>query len=156
MLSDPGVELVIARCSQFLASIVPSVAERAGGDRVWDCSVLPTDQLLPSTDFAIRDEPETASSLCMIIHITKFACGGMAIAVKLVQTLADAQTLALFMHDWAATHRALQNGIPTPVLEPIFDSQFLDRAAAGDIDGAEPDSELMEQARKLPIERYDF
>ncbi|KAL9117400.1 MAG: hypothetical protein Q9187_006065 [Circinaria calcarea] len=45
---------------------------------------------------------------------------------------------------------------PLPVLEPVFDRQILDRAAAGDILTAEPDLELVKNARGLPMERYDY
>jgi hypothetical protein len=46
--------------------------------------------------------------------------------------------------------------VKPPTLDPLFDPQMLDRAAAGNIDGLAADRELSKQARELPCHRYDW
>ncbi|EJD34174.1 hypothetical protein AURDEDRAFT_131303 [Auricularia subglabra TFB-10046 SS5] len=66
------------------------------------------------------------------------------------------QALVTFARDWAAVNLAMLAGAPAPILEPVFDPQQLDAAAAGDIDADAPDLDMVQKARALPLHRYDF
>lgn len=70
--------------------------------------------------------------------------------------MADAQTLATFVNDWAAVNRALVQNLPPPVLSPIFSPADLDQAALGNIDAPLLDPEIVKVAHELPIYRYDW
>ncbi len=80
----------------------------------------------------------------MLIQVTTFACGGIAIGIRLAHPLSDAHTLALFARDWACIEHAVPN--------PIFNPQLLDAYATA----SEVDEALVREARKLPCNRYDW
>ncbi|MCJ1235160.1 hypothetical protein MMC14_003126 [Varicellaria rhodocarpa] len=155
-LSDPGVEIVVATCSQTLSSIIPTAVDRAGGLGFWDATAEPAADLFPTTSLGLDGNTVLTGMPSLIIQLTTFSCHAMAFGVELAHPLGDAQSLAQFMHDWAATHRTLLNDATIPILEPIFDPQMLDYAAAGDIDGTDPDPNIVETARALPLHRYDW
>ncbi|KAI4233082.1 MAG: hypothetical protein L6R40_007205 [Gallowayella cf. fulva] len=152
--ADPGVETVIARCETPLAEIIPNAEQRG---KVWSASDVPF-TLFSGQDIkiALHDGLETGGLPAAIVKITTFACGGIAIAVRLQHVLGDAQAFLRFVHDWAATHRAMVRDLPLPVLEPIFNPRILDERAAGDINSLEPDPAISEAAEKLPVHRYDW
>lgn len=155
--SDPGVEVVIAKCSQTLAALVPTRAARMSGDGVWNATAFSDIGLLPeSPSLALGDLWTSAGLPCLIIQITSFACGGVAVAIKFAHPVADAHSLLRFTHDWAATNRALLAGSNPPELSPVFDPTRLDRGAAGDIDAAEPNAAILAQALSLPLHRFDW
>lgn len=157
---DPGVELVVARFPGAVAQLAPSATERAsraGG--WWDAGQLPSAELLcPDVPLALHDmsSADWAGLPCMLVQLTIFDCGGLAIGLRFPHALADAQTLLRFVHDWAAVNRAMAAHAPLPELASVFDPQILDRAAAGDIDAARPDPALVAAARALPLHRYDW
>ncbi|KAI9837350.1 MAG: hypothetical protein M1819_000424 [Sarea resinae] len=155
-LSDPGVEFVIARCPQLLASIAPSAAERAGTPNSWNAGAFPIKNLLPYTQLPELDKPDNSNPPCFIIQLTIFACGGLAITTQMSHPLADAQSLVQFMHDWSRINRALLARPTLPVSSPLFDPSLLDARAAGDIDSLTPDPSLISLARSLPLNRNDW
>ncbi|KAI0366563.1 hypothetical protein BV20DRAFT_1095046 [Pilatotrama ljubarskyi] len=118
--SDPGVELVVARSSRTLASLVPESTSRieSYAGRPW-----------------------------VSVQLTMFACGGTGVALRMAHA---------FVKDWAAVHRALLEGRPLPSLSPFFNPSCLDRAAAGDISGPAPDSDILRISRSLPMAKYDW
>ncbi|CCM03694.1 uncharacterized protein FIBRA_05839 [Fibroporia radiculosa] len=154
--SDPGVELVVASSPKHLAEFVPSPLERRSGSKCWNAGATPITTLLPDTDLPLHDLTNFRGLPGLMVQATSFACGAVAIAVKMAHALADAHTLARFTSDWAAVNRAMVAGAPVPILSPVFDPSLLDRAAAGDIDAASPDTVLVERSRALPMHRYDW
>lgn len=150
--ADPGVECIIAHSTHRISDIVPAQASD-----LWDAGVFPGNDLLDTTiSLALHNLVDFKGLPCMIVQITKFGGGGFAIAVKLAHPLADAQSLVQFVRDWAAVDCAAVAGLPPPVLSPVFNPQLLDGAAAGDIDSNRPELEILEQARALPLHRYDW
>ncbi|PBK97102.1 hypothetical protein ARMGADRAFT_727614 [Armillaria gallica] len=81
---DPGVLFVDAR----LADLIPSP-----GPKAWDVCDLPAAEFFPST-------PVDPEGLVMLIQVTMFACGGIAISICLPHPLSNARTLAHFARDW--------------------------------------------------------
>ena len=152
--ADPGVETVIAHCDATLGSLIPNAEQRG---RVWNASDVPF-ALFSGQDIkiALHDGLETGGLPAAIVKLTTFACGGIAIAARLQHVLGDAQAFLQFVRDWAAAHRAMSKGLPLPVLNPIFDPRILDGRAAGNINGAEPDPDIMQAAKGLPVHRYDW
>lgn len=154
--ADPGVEVAIARHPLTLASYVPSQEERStmgswNADRVREIALLPT-----SPPMTLADMVTSEGLPSVIIQITTFSCGGVAIAIKIFHSLADATSIVQFMRDWANTNKNTVDGISPPLVTPLFDPAALDRAAAGDIDAPAPDPAIIERARKLPLHRYDW
>ncbi|KAF8577884.1 hypothetical protein K439DRAFT_1654977 [Ramaria rubella] len=105
---------------------------------------------------ALHDMIEYQGLPSMIVQLTNFSCGGIAISIKMAHPLADAQSLVQFANDWATVNGSLLTNTLCPVLSPIFDPQALDRTAAGDIDAASPDPEIIKLAHALPLHRYDW
>lgn len=64
------------------------------------------------------------------------------------------------MRDLAVQHRALTltsgNEVLPPALKPLFAPALLDARAAGTIDTARPDPEIVQKARKLPMHWFDW
>jgi hypothetical protein len=151
---EPGVEFVVAKTGENLASLVPTAGERAKS-KTWDATEFPGRELVPATALSSHDltNPQAPS---LIVQLTTFGCGGHAIALKMSHPLADAHCLSYFARDWAAVTRALIANEPTPALTPLFDPQRLDKAAAGDIDAASPDPAILARARSLPCHRFDW
>ncbi|KAL8847072.1 MAG: hypothetical protein Q9221_007859 [Calogaya cf. arnoldii] len=152
--TDPGVETVIAHCDVSLATLIPTAEQRG---RVWNASDVPF-ALFSGQDIkiALHDGLETGGLPAAIVKLTTFACGGIAIAARLQHVLGDAQAFLQFIRDWAATHRAMSRDLPPPTLNPIFDPRILDERAAGDINRTEPDPEIMQAAKNLPVHKYDW
>ncbi|KAH8820850.1 transferase family-domain-containing protein [Xylogone sp. PMI_703] len=155
---DPGVLFIAAASSRKLSDFIPTLSTRKTTLKAWDASQIPTAELLPSTPLALSRGSDH-NSPGLIIQITTFSCGGTAVAIELAHALADAQALCQFAKDWSLTSRfLLQNpsSLTGPRLSPVFNPQLLDTCAAGDIDAQDPDSKLQEQARRLPVHRYDW
>ncbi|KAK0463903.1 transferase family-domain-containing protein [Desarmillaria tabescens] len=112
--TDPGVLFVDARTNVRLADLIPSPRSKE-----WDASDLPKAKFLPSTPLAPVD-PEGPA---MLVQATTFACGGIAIDIRLAHPLSDAQTLAYFARDWARIKHVVPNS--------VFDPQLLDAYATG-------------------------
>jgi hypothetical protein len=150
--SDPGVACTIARSPLHVSSLYP-----CGIDEFWNAGQVPTEELLDaSTPLAMHDLVNFEGLPGMVVQMTTFGCGGVAVAVKMAHPLADAQALLTFMRDWAAVNCSVLSGGPTPSLTPVFDPSLLDQAAGGDIDAPEQDLVLLEAASPLPLHRYDW
>ena len=154
--TDVGLPFVEATSSKKLTDFLPSTKIRKASIKAWDASQLPSEELLPSTPLALSSDTTPQDAPNAIIQVTTFRCGSTAIALEFTHCLADAQTMSIFVKDWAATHQALLKGEPLPTLYPVFDPQLLDSAAAGDIDAKFPDPVLQSQARGLPFHRFDW
>lgn len=165
--ADPGVEFSIARCVASLNEVVPSPVQRKSGNfQPWNlsCSAKAFLPDLSKRSLTVQGDPKPKSPVS--IRITEFACGGVSIGVKISHPLADAQTLAVFMHRWSYEHSLLfcdqVATMPPPsdgsfnLEPPTFDPQLLDARAAGDVDAASPDETLLTKARSLPSSRYDW
>ncbi|KIM81290.1 hypothetical protein PILCRDRAFT_89248 [Piloderma croceum F 1598] len=153
--TDPGVELVIAHCPRSVPYLIPVVRERVVGRGWWDAGEVSLEELLPEVpEFKLAlsndDQHEFDGLPGMIIQLTTFDCGGVAIAVKMAHLLADAQAMVHFVNNWARVNRAILAQAPIPPLSPVFDPSLMDRAAAGDIDAVKPDPEIIKAARTLP------
>lgn len=150
--SDPGVAVIIARSGRTVSSVYPAVI-----DGCWEAGQVHSEELLdPPTRLALYNMADYEGLPGMVVQLTSFQCGGVAVAVKLAHSLADAQALLQFAHNWAAVNRALLSSDLLPILSPVFEPARLDRAAAGDIDAKNPDQGLLDTARALPLHRYDY
>ena len=153
--SDPGVEFVSAHSPSNLSALVPSTKTRMTGLKWVDLTHLPSDELLPLVPLALHNMIDYAGLPGMMVQLTTLACGSCVLAIKMAHPLADAQALMCFMHDWAATNRAMLASTLLPSLSPIFDPSLVDQAATGDIDALEPDQSLVQKVRRLPLHRFD-
>ncbi|KFY21903.1 hypothetical protein V493_07020 [Pseudogymnoascus sp. VKM F-4281 (FW-2241)] len=150
--TDPGVEWVVSKTEKTLDSIVPSALERVAGNATWISTDFPQNIFLSDTKLALHDLVEHVGLPGMSVQITEFACG-YAIAAKMAHPLADAQSLMVFIHQWAA---ACNGFVKSPMGPPIFNPDQLDSHATGDIDGDVADPSLVETARHLPLHRFDW
>lgn len=151
--SDPGVEWVISKTEKTLDSIVPSALERVAGNATWIATGFPQTIFLSDTKLALHDLVDYAGLPGMSVQITEFACGGYVIAVKMAHPLADAQSLMVFIHQWAS---ACHGFAKSPMAPPTFNPGKLDSHASGSIDGDVADQSLVDTARLLPLHRFDW
>ncbi|PYI07498.1 transferase family protein [Aspergillus sclerotiicarbonarius CBS 121057] len=154
--SDPGVEFIAARSTATLDELHPS--SRRTSQPLWDQEKVNLSQFVPTTRLANPANVSDANILppIMAIQVTELACGGFALAVKIAHTLADASAMIYFVKNWASVNRSLLLGVATPALNPVFEPERLDNAAAGDINAALPDESILQQAETLPFHRYDW
>ncbi|KAH9851036.1 transferase [Lenzites betulinus] len=153
--NDPGVELILARCSASLTSLVPDTKTRLESG-VWAAENFPSTQLLVPTQLAMHYSPSAylgRPSVCA--QVTTFKCGGVGIALRIAHCLSDAATLIQFATHWGAIHRALIQYKPLPTVSPMFNPALLDQAASGDIHSVDPDPEAIRTSRSLPIIKHD-
>ncbi|KAJ7243956.1 hypothetical protein C8J57DRAFT_1364749 [Mycena rebaudengoi] len=150
--TDPGVELVEATSSVDVVAVFPSVEQRTSGAGAFDASTLGTLGLLPqSPTLASHGGADFDGSLCLIVQLTSFTCGGIVIALNSSHPLADAQTLITFVQDWAAVNRVMVLHADLPTLTPIFSPASLDHAALGDIDASAPDPSSSRSPASCPL-----
>ncbi|KAK8086200.1 transferase family protein [Apiospora phragmitis] len=152
---DPGVEWSVVWRDYTLDSIVPS----AGGGVWWDIDAFSQRDLVSPAKLALANLKDWQGLPCMIVQITLFACGGYGVGVRLAHPVADAQSMMVFMHKWAANCRSSSASDATSSLfgEPVFDPPRLNTRAAGDIDSPNgPDPELCARARALPMHRFSW
>ncbi|CZT10095.1 uncharacterized protein RAG0_14669 [Rhynchosporium agropyri] len=152
--NDIGVPLTIANCPCPLSHFLPSLTTRQTTQKAW--SPNPTFQysLLPLTTLSLsRGAPDSAPNI--VIQLTHFSCGSLAVGVAITHCLADAISLSRFANEWAATNRCLISGSPLPQVTPVFEPERLDACAAGNINTV-PDGEIQRKARELPMHRYDW
>ena len=151
--SDPGVESISASADYPMSSVLPP-DETA---KYWDATSIDCSEFLDKqTKLALHDSIEYCGLPSMKVQLTTFQDGGVAIAVGIVHSLADAVTLLTFVKDWAATNLALSTSRSVPILQPLFDPSLVDAAAAGDIDAESPDPSILKVAADLPVHRFDF
>ncbi|KAJ5176024.1 transferase family protein [Penicillium canariense] len=158
---DPGVEFVTATTNATLETLCP--ASRTTEHPLWDCKQVPLSGLVPSSRLANSLKPNFANETGMLppvmaIQLTMLACGGFALAIKILHPLADIQSVTHFVEDWTKIGRWILSGsgLPKPDLTPLFDPTRLDSVAAGDISGQQPDPAILEQIKSLPLHRYDW
>lgn len=150
--SDPGVECILAK-ADFPMSSVLNLDKTA---KHWDSTHVDYRKFLDTeTKFALHDSKEYHALPSMKVQFTTFKDGGIAIAVGVVHSLADAAALLTFMKDWAATHLALSSSRPIPKLQRLFNPSLIDESAAGNINAKSPDLSIIEAAAQLPVHRFD-
>ena len=151
--SDPGVECILAEADFAMSSILPPDETT----KYWDATHVDYGEFLDrQTEYALDDGKVYQGLPSMKVQFTNFKDGGMAIAVGMVHSLADAAAVLTFMKDWAATNRALSSSEPDPKLQPLFKPSLIDAAAAGNVDAKSPDPSIVEVAGKLPVHRFDY
>ncbi|KAF4202029.1 hypothetical protein CNMCM8927_000686 [Aspergillus lentulus] len=156
--NDPGVEWrVVRRDNVSIGSLVPSARERASAG-TWKGDNFPQKDFLSESPLPLHDLRAYQGLPGMQVQITLLKDGAYAIAIQMAHALADAQTLMVFVHQWAAASRAAFGSEYTESLmgAPVFDPALLDSHAAGDIDGPAPDPGLIATARELPLHRFDW
>lgn len=150
---DPGVEFIVAESSLLLEDFLPSAQDRSSGQ--WDATRIPTDDFVSKTKFAMEDGSTYRGLPGIALQLTTFACGGLAIAIKISHSLADAQSMIGFVRNWAAVNSALSKKLSLPFIENVFNPSLLEEATAGDLNCTKPDPALVKVSRKLPVHRYD-
>ncbi|KAK6826066.1 hypothetical protein PG987_013560 [Apiospora arundinis] len=155
---DPGVEWSVATRDYALNLIVPPAEKK--GVTWWDNNTFPQGDLVSPAKLALADLKDYEGLPCMIAQITLFACGGYGVGVRLAHPVADAQSMMVFMHKWAANCRSAQHEESlslSPFGDPVFDPAQLDARAAGHIDSLEgPNLDLIAKARALPLHRFSW
>ncbi|KAJ8518242.1 hypothetical protein ONZ45_g4667 [Pleurotus djamor] len=160
--TDPGVDYTVAASPREVASFLPNADWRSAPGRCCDVSNFPVAELVSPTPLAILSgagSTHISPVPSMSIRLTSFACGSVAIGVKMSHPLADARSLMLFMRHWASLYRSSSSGVledSLPVVRPFFEPSLLDAAASGDIDSPIVDESLVKQSRSLPGHRYDW
>ncbi|KAK5991593.1 Acyltransferase AFT15-1-like protein [Cladobotryum mycophilum] len=157
--NDPGVEFIVAQSSRTLDELHPTT--RMASQPLWDRHQASLKDFVPATAIANplqSNNPDEAGLMkpLMAIQITQLACGGFIMAAKSTHSLADITSLIHFMKDWAKISRSTLAGDLMPSLNPIFNPALLDVILAGGIDPDEPDPALIQQAKSLPLHRYDW
>ncbi|KAI0396350.1 transferase [Xylariaceae sp. FL0594] len=159
---DPGVELIIVQDERELASVVPSLDERATTKRVWIASDFPQADFLPGTTLAFSNLAEYVGLPGVAVQLTAFKCGAYAVGMKLTHCLSDAICLLQFVHRWAAHTRQLFGAdTSTPpgsdaLAKPVFDPARLDEYARLSASATELDEARISNARSLPLHRFDW
>lgn len=156
--NDPGVEWrVIKRDDISVGSLVPSARQRASAG-TWNGDEFPQKDFLCDTPLALHDLREYEGLPGMQVQITLLKDRAYAIGIRMAHVLADAQSLMVFVHQWAAASRAaFGSEHPKSLMgAPVFNPALLDTHAAGDIDGPAPDPGLIAAARELPLHRFDW
>lgn len=155
--SDPGVAVHLATSPLTIGSLVPdNEAKKAG---CWNAAPSALEELLPGRSagepgrLALWNMQESDGLPCVVVQLTTFACGGVAIAVRIAHVLADADALVKFVGNWATAYRGER--VKDADL-PVFEPSLLDRNAAGRIDSQRPDQNIVAQSRALPVSRFDF
>ncbi|KAJ5599665.1 transferase family protein [Penicillium hetheringtonii] len=160
---DPGVEFITATSTATIEALSP--ASRVKERPLYDRQKVPLESFLPSRRLASAmkelkvDEGTGLLPPSCVIQLTKTACGGFVLGVKLAHPLADVHTLVHFVKDWARISRWLLGDLePTPksVIKPVFEPDRLDAMAMGDINGEEVDPKALQQIKNLPLHRYDW
>ncbi|KAG5809650.1 hypothetical protein H9Q74_005492 [Fusarium xylarioides] len=156
--NDPGMEFVHAKCDATLESLYPADRTSKQPFRKCDSSVFqrfmaPVTIAQPLKDI-VKDETGKLLPL-LAIQITELSCGGFALALNGAHPLADATTLLAFIKHWARESRqGSGNGLPAS--KPVFDPALIDDQAARDINSDTPDPDIIQQARSLPMHRFDW
>lgn len=157
---DPGVEWRVVRYPSTSAeSLAPGPSERAFESGVWIGDEFRQGLFLSDTPLPLHDLREFDCLPAMQVQISMFSDGGYGIGIKMAHCLADAQSLMVFVHQWAAISRSLfaSESPPSPLMGvPVFNPAQLDQNAAGDIDGVTADPTLVAEARQLPLHRFDW
>ncbi|KAL4926879.1 transferase family protein [Aspergillus undulatus] len=158
--TDPGVEWGVVRHRLLsVKALAPSAEERASSSGVWRGDQFDQKPLLSETLLPLHNLRDCDGLPAMQVQINLFSDGGYGIGIKMAHVLADAQSLMVFVHNWAANSRKTFNvgdHVSPFAGPPIFDPAQLDACAAGDIDAPVPDPSLLEEARQLPLHRFNW
>ncbi|KAF5628581.1 hydroxycinnamoyl-CoA shikimate quinate hydroxycinnamoyltransferase [Fusarium sp. NRRL 25303] len=156
--NDPGVKFVHAKCDATLESLHP--ADRISKQPFWKCDSGVFQKLMAPVTIAqplrdiLKDKNDQLYPL-LAIQTTELSCGGFALALNGAHPLADATTLLAFIKHWAHESRqGLGNTLSASM--PVFNPALIDNQAAGEINADEPDLNLIQKARSLPMHRYDW
>lgn len=158
---DPGVEWKVVRHPSIsVVSLTPSASERTSGAGIWIGDDFVQSLFLSNTSLPLHDLHEFKGLPALQLQVNLFNDGGYGIGIKIAHSLADAQALMVFIHNWAAKSRKLfsssSSSSSSLMKPPILNPSLLDSCAAGDIDGQAPDPGLISTARQLPLHRYDW
>ncbi|KGO71944.1 Transferase [Penicillium italicum] len=161
--TDPGVEWTVIEHPFRADEIVPTAEERASSTTgsqpgAWVGDDFNQSLFLSSNPLALANLRDYAGLPGMQVQVSLLQEGGYAIGIKMAHCLADAQALMVFVHLWAYNSKKQFGTEPeSPLMgEPVFDPALLDNCAAGDIDGPEPDQNIVNAARRLPLHRYSW
>lgn len=114
--NDEGVEFVEAHaCSDNFGNISEYVQSGAHEQL--------NDMLLPR----LPCEADEVSDPMVSIQVTRFGCGGLAIALSIAHRIFDADSILTFVRAWAqeVSNPSLKELEPNLVVNPIFDSPTL-------------------------------
>lgn len=155
--TDPGVEWTVARHDYNLASVTPSEEVMSTGG-FWGGDAFPQKDLVSPRRVALFNMKDFEGMPSMSVQISLFACGGYGIGIKMAHQIADASSMMVLVHQWAANSRAAFGGQPSASVfaDPVFDPPRLDTRAAGDIDGEVLDSTIANTAREMPLHRFSW
>lgn len=130
---------------------------------LWNREEAPLDVFVPASQLAHALHPVTVNDAGLLppvlaIQLTHLACGGFVLAAKCAHPLADISSLVHFMKDWGRVSQSMagSDAVPVPSLAPAFEPGRLDALAAGDINAASPDPDIIQQAESLPVHHYDW
>lgn len=157
---DPGVEFISCRSPATLDMLYPE--SRTAKQPIWDRQGVSLKAFIPQTKIASPSSSPRSPGQdgllepLLAIQLTELACGGFVVAAKITHPLADITSLVQLIKDWSRVSSARLAGSPEPGLNPVFDPALVDSHAAGDIDAGQPDNNLAEQTRELPLHRYDW
>eukprot|EP00026_Physarum_polycephalum_P009022 Phypoly_transcript_09131.p1 GENE.Phypoly_transcript_09131~~Phypoly_transcript_09131.p1 ORF type:complete len:478 (+),score=86.85 Phypoly_transcript_09131:160-1434(+) len=106
-----------------LAEIIPDPSLRySSSTQPFDTSLIPTDLTIPV--------PAEWKGPSVYIQWTKLACGGCFLGLSGFHCILDAQTVSIFVSEWARRARAIQEGHAedSPAMRilqaPVFDPSF--------------------------------
>ncbi|KAJ5974174.1 transferase family protein [Penicillium waksmanii] len=157
---DPGVEFITATSTATIETLCP--ASRTKEEPLFDRQKVRLDSLIPSGRLAsaitaVKKDAAGVLPPVFVIQLTKTACGGFALGAKIAHPLADIQSLAYFVKDWAKISRWHLGGSSglKPIVQPIFEPERLDSMAIGNINGEDANPEALERIKSLPLHRYD-
>lgn len=165
----PGFPIEFVESETRLSAILPSnSASQVLLPSTWAIDEqFPSSSLIPSQEVALQDSYTLLGLPNLAVQVTRFACGGVGVGVKMTHSLADATTLVGFMHDWAKIHSRLtgkdkkeagtgeKQGDTIP--KSTFDPSLLDSKALGDLSfPTGPDASILSLSRSLPLHRYDW
>ncbi|KAI0136775.1 transferase family protein [Xylariales sp. AK1849] len=153
--ADPGVEWNAVRHEYTIESIIPCSASLSSG--IWTGDAFPQSDLISPTKPALHNLKDFDGLPSVLVQVNLFACGGYGIGIKVAHPLADAQSMMVFVHQWAANSRGIF-GSPSASLfdSPFFDPAQLDSRAAGDIDSVSADQGIVDSARSMPLNRFSW
>ncbi|KAI5921990.1 transferase family protein [Camillea tinctor] len=155
--SDPGVEWKVVKYPYAISSLAPVPGERSNNSGVWIGNAFPQQVLLSQTPLALHNLKDFVGLPAVSIQLNLFQNRGYAVGIKIAHPLADAQSLMIFVSQWAQNSQARFKSEPTPQISfPVFAPSELDARAAGDINGDAADPKLRAVARDLPLHRYDW
>ncbi|KAI1339754.1 transferase family protein [Xylariaceae sp. FL0016] len=155
--SDPGVEWTVIRHPFALSSVVPNLSHRVSDSGIWIGSEFSQDPFISNTPIALHDLHEFAGLPAVSIQLNLFEGDGYALGVKIAHSLADAQSLMVFMSKWTSMNQKYLGRKPEPLTpDPVFAPTDLDTHAAGSLNETAVDPILSRQAHALPLHRYDW